>query len=340
MARGGNWSNVRSAPLLWEEIIFETVASISSDTKKITKLFYRSCSARSWPDGAPMWKGITLSDEIPHPITILVNGGPAHRLTREGGWAFEGSGERPWELQGELGQPDVPLRGQAVALWKWKVSLELQGLDKRPEKLREAYLSILIRDERQTATTRKILVATGGWNKGLGSYWHFKMCQLLCESVFVTAGRHDETCLTFLLSCTAKRKGRTHAALWNKFGIWFWGTSGRQLLLREVNRVLYPSPEVSWIVWTRQQTIKEGWSGLLLSGIFVWWRSLRRLQWSWDWCPCSSTDINQYLCSPHIKLNLQSTLSAVFTYRATAQSPILLLQHKPQQYFYHINILL
>lgn len=43
-----------------------------------------------------------------------------------------------------------------------KVSLEPQGLDKRPEKLREASLSILIREKRQTATIKEILVATGG----------------------------------------------------------------------------------------------------------------------------------------------------------------------------------
>lgn len=43
---------------------------------------------------------------------------------------------------------------------------------------------------------------------------------------------------------------------------------------------------------------------------------------------------NQHLCSPYI------TLSAAFTHRAASQSLILLLHHKPQQYFYHINILL
>lgn len=55
---------------------------------------------------------------------------------------------------------------------------------------------------------------------------------------------------------------------------------------------------------------------------------------------CSNIDINQHLCSPYIKLSLQSTLSAVFRHRGASQSLILLLRHKPQQYFYHINILL
>lgn len=54
---------------------------------------------------------------------------------------------------------------------------------------------------------------------------------------------------------------------------------------------------------------------------------------------CGNTDTNQHLCSPDIELSSQSTLSAAFTHRAASQSLILLLQHKPQQYFYRILLL-
>lgn len=64
MAKGGNWSNVKSAPSsvcvlhlssLGRDYFWEIVESTSPDSKKITKLLYRPCSARSWPYGASLW---------------------------------------------------------------------------------------------------------------------------------------------------------------------------------------------------------------------------------------------------------------------------------------------
>lgn len=75
----------------------------------------------------------------------------------------QGSGD-PESCKASWGEPAGPARcpPEGTGGGPVKVSLEPQGLDKRPEKLREARLSILIREKRQTATIKEILVATGG----------------------------------------------------------------------------------------------------------------------------------------------------------------------------------